>query len=84
MDIFEKAINYSKPKISSKDCLFRGRVVTDIEFDGIDHHDHPDYCDAFISRAVWEDNCTELDDEELDALNGNRDLVCEKLWNHLF
>ena len=30
------------------------RRVVDIEFDGIDHKDHPDYCDAFIISAFYE------------------------------
>ena len=27
-----------------------GREITDIELDGIDHRDYPDYCDAIIDR----------------------------------
>jgi hypothetical protein len=25
--------------------------ITDIEFEGIDHRDYPDYCNAYISKA---------------------------------
>lgn len=44
------------------------RNVVDVEVDGIDHRDHPDYCDAYFSRAVFEDTGVELTGDELEAL----------------
>ena len=60
--------------------------IVDIEFDGIDHSDYPDYSDVFISRAfIKEDgHWLELTDKELDWLNDQREFVYEKLmeWIH--
>jgi hypothetical protein len=55
--------------------------ITNIQFDGIDHSDYPDYCDAYIVSAEYEGR--EMTDEELDELNENRDFVYEQLWEHL-
>lgn len=38
--------------------------ITDIEFDGIDHEDHPDYCDAYIVNAKH--NGIEMSEEEIE------------------
>ena len=56
--------------------------VYDIEFDGIDYKDSPDFSDAYISKAMIEDR--ELDWNELDILNNDRDFVYEKLMLHLY
>lgn len=59
------------------------KKIEDIEFDGIDHHDSPDYCDAFICRASYEGR--ELTEDELNNINDNeRDFVYEKLMNYLY
>jgi len=52
-----------------------------IEWDGIDHSDHPDYCDAYIVRA--ERDGVELTDEEIEELNES-DLRYELLMEHLY
>lgn len=54
-------------------------VVT--EWDGIDHSDAPDYCDAYIVSA--ERDGIELTDEEIEELN-NSDLKYELLMEHLY
>lgn len=48
---------------------FRGRMVdpSSIEVDGVHAWDRPDFSDAYISYAVYDDG-TELTDDELDAL----------------
>jgi len=40
---------------------------TNVKFDGIDHTDYPDYCDAYIVYA--ELNGVPLTDDELEDLN---------------
>jgi hypothetical protein len=55
--------------------------ITNIEFDGIDHKDHPDYCDAHIIRAEYKG--VEMTEFEIDEVNENRDFVYEKLMDHL-
>jgi hypothetical protein len=38
-----------------------------VDFDGIDHSDAPDYCDAFISEASFEDG-TPLTEKQMEEL----------------
>lgn len=45
-----------------------GRVVTDVEIDGVDINDYPDFCDAYFTRAVFDDTGEELTDAELEEL----------------
>ena len=61
---------------------FDYEYVTDIEFDGIDYNDYPDFCDAYISSACYHD--IEMCDEFLDKLNEDRDFVYDKLINYLY
>ena len=42
-----------------------GREVIEIEIDGIDHNDAPDYVDAFISGAIWADSGHPLDENDI-------------------
>ena len=44
-----------------------GRKVKNVEVDGVDTDDYPDFCDAFFSYAEYEDG-TPLTDEELEQL----------------
>lgn len=46
-----------------------GRKVVDVEVDGVDNRDYPDFCDAYFSYAVFEDTGEELDEEDMDLLN---------------
>ena len=58
----------------------RNNIVV-AEWDGIDHSDAPDYCDAYIVSA--ERDGVELTDEEIEELN-NSDLKYELLMEHLY
>ena len=59
--------------------------IVDIECDGIDHNDYPDYCDSYVSRAFYDlgdKQFRELTEEELNWLNETqRDWVYEKVWD---
>jgi len=57
------------------------KEIDNIEFDGIDYSDYPDFCDAFICYA--ERNGEPLNDTELDKLNEDTDFVYNKLMDHL-
>ena len=58
--------------------IFRQRIIDGIEVDGVDTKDYPDFCDAYISRAVYADTGEELDEEELSTLTDeNPELVNE-------
>lgn len=57
--------------------------VSNLDFEDIDHKDYPDFCDAFVISADYEDR--EMTEEELDDLNDNyREFVHEKLFDYLF
>lgn len=45
-----------------------GRKVVDVEIDGVDSSDYPDFCDAYFSYAVYADTLEALDDSDLEAL----------------
>lgn len=46
-----------------------GRRVCGLEVDGVNTKDFPDFSDAFISRAYWNDSDEELTEEELETLS---------------
>jgi hypothetical protein len=58
------------------------KQIDNIEFDQVDHKDHPDYADAYILSADM--NGIEMTEEELDELNEDREFVHEKLIEYLF
>lgn len=55
--------------------------INNIEFDGIDYKDAPDFCDAFIISADY--NGKEMTYEQLNNINENSDFVHEELYNYL-
>ncbi len=57
-------------------------LIEDVEVDGIDFQDYPDFVDAFISSAVYDGK--EMSDEMLDELNENYDFVYESVTNYIF
>jgi hypothetical protein len=57
---------------------FRGRKVVDIEVDGVDPRDYPDFCDAYVSRAFYDDTGEPLTESELEEFSeANSDVVGE-------
>ena len=61
---------------------FDYRKCDNFEFEGIDHKDAPDYCDAFVSYAeFYGRECTE---EELDEINDDHEFVYENLIAYLY
>ena len=56
--------------------------VEDVEVDGIDTRDYPDFCDAFILEATYKGR--EMTDEELEALNEDSDFVYDKVMESLY
>jgi len=61
--------------------------VHDIEVDGIDTRDYPDFCDAFIAHATIEledGTFRDATDAELDELNEDSDFVYAAVENHLY
>ena len=65
-------------------ATLNGRKVVDLEVDGIDLRDSPDFSDAFFSYACYEDG-TELTDDELEQLTEqNADVLHEKVFDSLY
>ena len=58
------------------------KEIDNIEFDGINYNDYPDFCDAFICSA--DINGREMTETELDELNNDREFVSNALQNYLF
>lgn len=56
--------------------------ITDVEVDGIDTRDYPDFSDAFIASAVYKGR--EMTEAELERLNEDRDFVYEKVQARLY
>jgi hypothetical protein len=56
--------------------------IENVEVDGIDNNDYPDFCDAFIASADY--NGEPMTDDQLDKLNDDGDFIHECVQNQLF
>ena len=56
--------------------------IENVEVDGIDTKDYPDFCDAFIASADYDGQ--PMTDDQLDELNEDADFVHECVQNQLF
>ena len=57
------------------------KKVDNIEIDGIDTKDYPDFCDAYISSADYDG--VPMTDEQLDELNEDGDYVYGHIMDYL-
>lgn len=57
-------------------------IIDDVELDGIDTRDYPDFVDAYIVSCCI--NGKPATDEEIDELNEDSSLIHELVWEHLF
>ena len=57
------------------------KKIDNIEIDGIDTKDYPDFCDAYISSADYDG--VPMTDEQLDELNEDRDYVYGYIMDYL-
>jgi hypothetical protein len=60
--------------------ILNGKKVIDLEVDGVDSSDYPDFSDAYFSSGSYEDG-TPLTEEELDKLTI---LAGDVLWEMAF
>jgi hypothetical protein len=56
--------------------------IENVEVDGIDTSDYPDFCDAFIASADY--NGKPMTPVQLDELNEDADFVHECVLNQLY
>lgn len=61
---------------------FNYSKIDDIEVDGIDYRDAPDFCDAFISSATYKGK--EMSESQLERLNDNSSFVYECVQEKLY
>jgi hypothetical protein len=66
-EILEKKMDYKK--------------IDNIEIDGIDTKDYPDFCDAYISSADYDG--VPMTDKQLDEINEDGDYVYEHIMDYL-
>ena len=57
------------------------KKIDNIEIDGIDTKDYPDFCDAYIASADYDG--VPMTDEQLDELNEDGDFQHECIMNDL-
>jgi len=57
------------------------KKIDNIEIDGIDTKDYPDFCDAYISSADYDGK--PMTDEQLDEINEDGDFQHECIMNDL-
>jgi len=58
------------------------KLIDNIEIDGINMRDYPDFCDAYVSCADY--NGVEMTDEQLDEINEDYDFVYECVMSKIF
>ena len=58
------------------------KKIDNIEIDGIDSRDYPEFCDAYISSADY--NGEEMTDEQLEEINNDSEFVYESVMSHLY
>jgi hypothetical protein len=59
----------------------------DIEIDGVDTNDYPDFCDAYISSATIENEdgtFRDATEEEIEMINEDTNFVYENVLSQLF
>ena len=61
---------------------FNYSKIDDIEVDGIDYRDAPDFCDAYISYATYKGK--EMTESQLERLNDNSDFVYQCVQDQLY
>ena len=58
------------------------KKIDNIEVDGIDTCDYPDFCDAFIASADYDG--VKMTEQQLDELNEDLEFVFQSVYNELF
>ena len=61
--------------------------IANVEMDGIDHADSPDFCDAFIASAMirkQNEEWREASEQELDAIMQDSSFVYDKVMEEIY
>lgn len=57
-------------------------LIDNIEVDGIDTNDYPDFCDAFIVSADYDGQ--PMSEAQIEELNENSSFIHDCVYNQLF
>ena len=57
-------------------------LIDNIELDGIDTNDYPDFSDAYIVSADYDGEA--MSDEQIDILNEDYNFIHDCVYNQLF
>tara|TARA_R110000744_G_scaffold14533_1_gene41321 strand:- start:1616 stop:1873 length:258 start_codon:yes stop_codon:yes gene_type:complete len=55
--------------------------IDNIDIDGIDYKDYPDFCDAYIESADYDG--VPMTSQQLDSINDDSDFRYEAVMNHI-
>lgn len=75
--VFRKAFDFPKQKIQLDYSL-----ISEVQVEGIDTKDYPDFCDAFIASATYDGR--EMTEAELEVLNNDGDFVYSQVEKRLY
>ena len=81
LDEFERILLTDKTKTMKTKIIMDYKKIDNIEIDGIDTKDYPDFCDAYICSADYDG--VPMTDEQLDELNEDGDYVYEHIMDYL-
>ena len=56
--------------------------ITNVEIDGIDYSDYPDFCDAYIVDAMYDGE--QMTDEQIEIINEDSQFVYDQVIKHIF
>jgi hypothetical protein len=57
-------------------------LIDNVDIDGIDFADYPDFCDAYIVSADYDGR--EMTDDEIELLNSDGEFVLEKVFEKIY
>jgi hypothetical protein len=56
--------------------------ISDVEVDGIDTRDYPDFCDAYIVSADYKGRLAT--EKEIDIMNADSDFVHDCVYDYIY
>ena len=80
-NVLKKNETINSTNTESSEFKFDYKLISNIEFAGIDHRDAPEYTDAYIQSADYDGKPMTTD--QIDALNDDYDYVHEQLDDYI-
>jgi hypothetical protein len=57
-------------------------LIDNVQIDGVDTSDYPDFCDAYIVSADYDGR--EMSDDEIELLNDDGDFVLQQVYEYIY